>query len=146
MTFFSLSAVLVKSVNINIHPFSTTLGALYLSIPLFFIAWLFLDGQLNSAQWSIQSLSAIVYLGVFGSLIGFLAYFFILQKLSATTVAMITLITPSIAISLGAMVNNEPIGQNVLIGAGFVITGLAIYQLDNKKFFNVNKKGAKKRL
>jgi drug/metabolite transporter (DMT)-like permease len=136
MFFFSLSAVLVKSVTINIHPFATTLGALYVSVPLFFISWILLDGQLNIDQWSMRSLSAIVYLGVFGSLIGFFAYFFILQKLRATTVAMVTLITPTIAISLGAIANNEPIGQNVLIGASFVITGLAIYQLDGKSFFN----------
>ena len=45
MLFFSLSAVLVKSVPINIHPFATTLGALYFSVPLFFISWLLLDGQ-----------------------------------------------------------------------------------------------------
>jgi drug/metabolite transporter (DMT)-like permease len=48
---------------------------------------------------------------------------------------MVTLITPTIAISLGAIVNNESISQNVIIGAFFVITGLAIYQLDGKDIF-----------
>jgi drug/metabolite transporter (DMT)-like permease len=128
MFFFSLSAVMVKSVTINIHPFATTLGALYLSVPLFFIVWLLFDGQINIEQWSIRSLSAIVYLGVFGSLIGFICYFFILQKLSATTVAMVTLMTPPTAITLGTLVNNEPISINLFIGAFFVITGLALYQ------------------
>jgi drug/metabolite transporter (DMT)-like permease len=136
MLFFSLSSVLVKSVEINIHPFATTLGALYLSVPLFFMSWVLLDGQLNIDQWSIRSISAIIYLGVFGSLIGFMAYFYILQKLKATTVALITLITPTIAISLGAIVNNEPVSQNVIIGATFVIAGLAVYQIDNKGIFN----------
>lgn len=128
MFFFSLSAVMVKSVIINIHPFATTLGALYLSVPLFFLTWLLFDGQVNIEQWSIRSLSAIVYLGLFGSLIGFICYFFILQKLSATTVAMVTLMTPPMAITLGTMVNNEPMGINLFIGAFFVIVGLALYQ------------------
>ncbi|MEI6897881.1 MAG: DMT family transporter [Psychromonas sp.] len=128
MFFFSLSAVMVKSVTINIHPFATTLGALYLSVPLFFIAWLVFDGQINVEQWSIRSLGAIIYLGLFGSLIGFICYFFILQKLSATTVAMVTLMTPPTAITLGALVNNEPIGTNLFIGVFFVIVGLALYQ------------------
>lgn len=135
MFFFSLSAVLVKSVKINIHALATTVGALYLSVPLFFISWVLFDGQLNIEQWSTRSIGAIIYLGVFGSLIGFIAYFFILQKLKATTVALITLITPTIAISLGAIINNEPVGQNVMIGAAFVICGLAIYQLDGKTIF-----------
>ncbi|WP_022941723.1 DMT family transporter [Psychromonas hadalis] len=132
MFFFSLSGVLVKSVDINIHPFATTLGALYFSVPLFFISWLLLDGELNIDQWSQRSLSAIVYLGVFGSLIGFIAYFYILQKLQATTVALVTLITPTLAISLGAIANDEPVGQHLFIGAFFVILGLAIYQCGDK--------------
>lgn len=132
MLFFSLSAVLVKSVNINIHPFATTLGALYFSVPLFFISWFIFDGQLDIAQWSVKSLGAIAYLGIFGSLIGFLGYFFILQKLSTTTVALITLMTPPIAISLGAFVNNEPVGINLYIGAFFVIIGLSIYQFGDQ--------------
>jgi len=132
MLFFSLSAVLVKSVHINIHPFATTLGALYFSIPLFFISWVLLDGQLNFEQWSLKSLSAILYLGVFGSLIGFVAYFYILQKLRATTVALVTLITPTIAITLGSLVNHEPIGLPLFIGAFFVLVGLGLYQLDGK--------------
>ena len=132
MFFFSLSAVLVKSVNINIHPFATTLGALYFSVPLFFLSWWLLDGQINTEQWSQRSLSAIVYLGVFGSLIGFLAYFYILQKLNATTVALITLITPTIAISLGSIINNEKININIIIGASFVLLGLAIYHWGGK--------------
>ena len=132
MFFFSLSSVLVKSVTINIHPFSTTLGALYIAVPLFFISWFLFDGQINSELWSVKSLNAIIYLGVFGSLFGFIAYFFILQKLKATSVALITLITPSIAVSLGAMVNNETITLNLIIGVAFVISGLTIYQLDGK--------------
>lgn len=132
MFFFSLSAVMVKSININIHPFATTLGALCFSVPLFFICWLIFDGELNIEQWSSRSIGAIVYLGVFGSLIGFICYFFILQKLNATTVALVTLMTPPTAITLGAVMNNEPVGTNLFIGTFLVIIGLAIYQRGGK--------------
>lgn len=129
MLFFSLSAVMVKSVNINIHPFATTLGALCFSVPLFFICWLLFGAEINSEQWSMRSIGAIIYLGIFASLIGFLGYFYILQKLNATTVALITLMTPPLAITLGALINNEPVGPNLFIGAFFVIVGLALYQV-----------------
>ena len=133
MFFFSLSAVMVKSVDINIHPFATTVGALCFSVPLYFISWLVLDGELNIEQWSARSLNAIVYLGVFGSLIGFICYYFILQKLNASTVALVTLMTPPTAVTLGALVNNEPVGTNLYIGAFFVIAGLALYQRGGRK-------------
>lgn len=131
--FFSLSAVMVKSVHINIHPFATTLGALSCALPLFFISWLLLDGELNVEQWSMRSISAIIYMGIFASLIGFLGYFYILQKLNATTVALVTLMTPPLAVTLGALVNDEPVGTNLYIGAFFVMVGLTLYQLGGKK-------------
>jgi len=124
---FSLSSVLVKSVSLAIHPMATTVGALTLSIPLFLINWLILDGSLDTTQWELRSIWATLYLGIFGSLIGFVAYFFVLQRLTASTVALITLITPVIALSLGAMLNNEMIHSQLIWGALLVISGLAIY-------------------
>lgn len=124
---FSLSGVLVKSVSLPIHPMATTVGALALSIPLFFVNWLVLDGTIETSQWEMRSIWSTIYLGVFGSLIGFFAYFFVLQRLTASTVALITLITPIIALSLGAMLNNEVLHSKLIIGALLVILGLAIY-------------------
>ena len=134
---FSLSGVLVKSISLAIHPLSTTVGALIVSLPLFIVNWLLIDGSINISDWQFRSVWATLYLGVFGSLIGFFAYFFVLQKLTASTVALITLITPIIALSLGAVFNDEIITNKILLGASFVILGLAIYhwgELLVKKF------------
>jgi len=124
---FSLSGVLVKSVSLAIHPLSTTIGALIVSLPLFIVNWLLLDGTLDIGNWQFRSIWSTIYLGVFGSLIGFFAYFFVLQKLTASTVTLITLITPVMALSLGVMLNDEVITNKILLGASLVILGLAIY-------------------
>ena len=124
---FSLSGVLVKSVSLAIHPMATTVGALTLSLPLFILNWLLLDGSIDTSQWQLRSIWATVYLGIFGSLIGFFAYFFVLQRLTASTVALITLITPVIALTLGVVLNNEVIHTTLIIGALLVISGLALY-------------------
>ncbi|MCW8832843.1 MAG: DMT family transporter, partial [Colwellia sp.] len=114
---FSLSGVLVKSISLAIHPMATTVGSLLIATPLFFITWLLLDGTLDIDNWQAKSIWATLYLGVFGSLIGFFAYFYVLQRLTASTVTLITLITPIIALSLGAMLNNEELDSKILIGA-----------------------------
>ncbi|MCJ8295573.1 MAG: DMT family transporter [Colwellia sp.] len=125
--FFSLSGVLVKSVSIAIHPLATTVGALTVATPMFLLSWLVLDGTLPVELWQERSIWATVYLGVFGSLIGFYAYFTVLQKLSASSVTLITLITPVIALSLGAVLNGEVINDKLILGAFMVLFGLAIY-------------------
>ncbi|PKF56671.1 EamA family transporter [Alteromonadales bacterium alter-6D02] len=134
MCFFSLSSVLVKSVTISIHPLATTIGALYCSLPFFALTWLITDGSFNTEQWTSQSIAAIVYLGIFGSLIGFIAYFFVLQKLDTSTVALITLIAPVFAVTLGVLLNGESISYSLLIGAGCIMLGLSIYNWGEKLF------------
>jgi drug/metabolite transporter (DMT)-like permease len=124
---FSLSGVLVKSISLAIHPLATTVGALIISLPLFVANWLLLDGSLDISHWELRSVWATIYLGVFGSLIGFFAYFFVLQKLTPSTVALITLVTPVIALSLGVLFNDEVINNKILVGAFLVILGLAVY-------------------
>ena len=125
--FFSLSGVLVKSVSIAIHPLATTVGALTVATPLFLVSWLVLDGTVPVETWQVKSIWATLYLGVFGSLIGFYAYFTVLQKLSASSVTLITLVTPVIALSLGAVLNGEVINDKLILGAFMVLFGLAIY-------------------
>lgn len=138
--FFSLSGVLVKSVDITIHPLATTVGALSYSVPMFALIWFCFDGTLPVEQWHARSIWAIIYLGVFGSLIGFLAYFFVLQRLAPSTVALVTMITPMFAIYLGALLNNEPITLTLIIGALLVLSGLGLYQFGAGSLDNLKKK------
>lgn len=133
--FFSLSGVLVKSVQIEINPAATTVGTLLLSLPLFTLVWWFSDGVVNTGAWSHKSLYAITYLAVFGSFIGFFAYYYVLQHLAASTVALITMITPVIALGLGHLLNDEAITANLVIGSFCVIVGLALYQSSLRHLF-----------
>ncbi|MEP2302096.1 MAG: DMT family transporter, partial [Kangiellaceae bacterium] len=119
--FFSLSGVLVKSVKLDINPLSTTIGALTLTLPGFIAVWLIFDGSLSVEQWQSRAVYSILYLGVFGSLIGFVGYYYILQKLEASTVALVTLMTPVIAMIFGAVFNQEVITDKILIGAVLVM-------------------------
>lgn len=138
--FFSLSGVLVKSISLAIHPLATTIGALSVATPLFFMAWLVLDGSVDISQWQAKSVWATIYLGVFGSLLGFYAYFTVLQKLSASTVTLITLVTPVIALSLGAWLNNEALHYELVLGAFLVLLGLALYHWGDVLFRYIKRK------
>jgi drug/metabolite transporter (DMT)-like permease len=74
-------------------------------------------------------------LAIFGSLLGFLAYFHVLQRLPASTVALTTLITPIFAISLGALLNNEVLTTPLLIGGVMILLSLFLYQFGDKYLF-----------
>lgn len=142
---FSLSGVLIKTIKINIHPIASTVGALAFSTPIFALAWLIFDGTLPIETWQQRSLWSILYLGVFGSLIGFIAYFYILQNLKASTVSLVTLITPVFAMMLGARLNGETITDALVIGAIFVISGLGLYQFGETTLDSIKRGRMKKK-
>ncbi len=124
---YSLGGVLVQREQYHAHPLSITVGTLISASPLFLLAWFFLDGQIPQLDWQSHSPWAVVYLSVFGSLIGFAAYFFIVRTLGATAVAMVTLITPVLALILGTTLNNEHVSLQMILGTGCVLAGLLIY-------------------
>jgi drug/metabolite transporter (DMT)-like permease len=71
---------------------------------------------------------AIVYLGVFGSVLGFALYYYIIKHMEAGKVALITLVTPVLALLLGSWLNGESVPLRVWLGAGCITLGLALHQ------------------
>ncbi len=130
---FSISGILVKREHahhesMEIHPFATALGAIVMSIPAYGLAWLLLEqGELHAENWETRSILAVVYLAVFGSLIGFFSYYYVLKYLATTTVALITLITPVFALAMGHLFNQEQLESSLISGSALVITGLGVY-------------------
>ena len=105
----------------------TTTGSLLVSTPLFLATWALGDGAWPSeiaprAAWSI------LYLGVLGSALGFILYYHVLARMAASRVALITLITPVLALVLGHFANGEPIGAREVAGTAIILAGLALYQ------------------
>ena len=76
----------------------------------------------------LRALSSIVYLGVMGSVVGFVSYYFLLARLQTSTVALITLITPVTALWVGYAFNSESLGVMVVTGSSFVLFGLIVHQ------------------
>lgn len=128
-TFQSLSAVMIKYWRAPIAPVALATGALWLAVPCYTFIWIFMGTPIQPVV-DVQSIGAIVYLALFGSVIGFVTYFFLIQKISAHNVAMVSLITPAFAMAIGHMVNNELWQPTELVGAAFIFFGLSIFQLN----------------
>lgn len=136
---FSLSSVLVKGVKIDLHPLSTTVGSLIVSLPVYLLAWLLLDGEVNYDQWQPRAVWSVIYMGIFASLLGFLAYFYILQKLETSTVALVTMLTPVVSMTLGILLNNERFSMTLLVGGVLIMIGLGVFQFGNRFFAKYNR-------
>src|SRR6266403_173384 len=71
-----------------------------------------LSGEVSALHWSAisaRSWAAMAYLIVFGSMVGFTAYIYILKKSTATRVATYAFVNPVVALFLGWLLIGEPI-------------------------------------
>lgn len=124
---YSGSLVALKRIDDRSPPLATTAGTLLVAMPLFILAWWLADGQWPQ-DVPPRASAAIVYLGVFGSVLGFALYYYVIKHLEAGKVALITLITPVIALLLGHVINGEVVGARVWAGTALISLGLALHQ------------------
>jgi drug/metabolite transporter (DMT)-like permease len=118
--------VAVKRLQAEIPAMAQTTGALAVTVPLSGLSLLLLGTW--PAQVPVRTALAMLYLGVFGSAIGFSLYYYLIRQLEAGRVALITLITPVTALLLGMAFNAEHLTLHIAAGAGLILLGLGLYE------------------
>jgi len=78
-------------------------------------------GRTNVESFSIRSLVAVAYLTVFGSIIAFTAYTWLLANVPVSTVGTYAYVNPIVAVALGAVILSEPITPRTLIATAIII-------------------------
>jgi drug/metabolite transporter (DMT)-like permease len=127
VTLSSARLVWVKRIGDDSPPLATTAGILAVSLPLFGLVWWLTDGHVPVAM-PARTGAAIVYLGVFGSVLGFALYYYVVKHLETGKVALITLVTPVMALLLGSLLNGESVGARVWAGTALIGVGLSLHQ------------------
>lgn len=69
---------------------------------------------------------AVVWLGILGSGLAYLAFFRLLAHWGATRTALVAYLLPVVGIVLGALVLSEQVDARILAGTGLVIGGVAL--------------------
>ncbi|HYP67025.1 MAG TPA: DMT family transporter [Thiobacillaceae bacterium] len=118
--------VAVKRVEADISAMAQTTGALAVTVLLSGLSLLLLGAW--PTQVPVRSVLAMLYLGVFGSAIGFSLYYYLIKQLEAGRVALITLITPATALFLGMALNGERLSLRIVAGSALILLGLLLYE------------------
>ena len=78
-------------------------------------------GRTNVEAFSLRSLLALAYLIVFGSLVAFTAFTWLLANVPVSTVGTYAYVNPIVAVALGAVILSEPITPRTLIASAIII-------------------------
>ena len=83
-------------------------------------------GRIDVAAISLPSLLGLLYLIVFGSLVAFSAYVWLLKVAPITLVGTYAYVNPVVAVFLGWALLSEPITSMTLVAAGVIVVAVAI--------------------
>lgn len=89
-------------------------------------------GAWNPAAVSAESVAGFAYLVVFGSLMGFTAYIWLLGNTTAARVSTYAYVNPVVAVLLGWWLADEPLTPRVLLAAGVIVAAVAVITLGRR--------------
>ena len=100
-------------------------------IMLFISSMVFGEKWISPLEWTTPVLWSMILLIVFGSIIAFTAFNFLLKEVSPEKVATSTYVNPIIAMVLGWYVLNEQITTQSIVAAVVLLTG--VYFINTKR-------------
>jgi len=72
------------------------------------------------------SVGALLYLVVFGSAVTFTVYYWLLARVKATQVALMSYLIPIVAVAVGAVLFDEPLRPRLVAGSALVLAGVVL--------------------
>ena len=88
-----------------------------------------LMGEASNIHLTGKGLGALAYLILFGSILGYSSYIYILQRWPASKAGTYAYINPVVGVILGAVILGEPVSPNVFISAIIILGGVLLVQL-----------------
>ena len=82
--------------------------------------------RLNLANASWKSLAAFIYLAVFGSLVAFTAYSWLLRNVTTARAATYAYVNPVVAVLLGWLFASEPVTGRMIIAAAIIVGSVVL--------------------
>jgi drug/metabolite transporter (DMT)-like permease len=120
------AGVLIKSKGTHIDP--AVLAGVQMafgSVPLL-VGGAALEGNPLLFHWTPVAFASLAYLTVVGSVIAFLAYYWLIRNIEVTRVLLIPLITPLVAVGLGVVFLGEHVGWGTAVGGAAILGGVGM--------------------
>jgi drug/metabolite transporter (DMT)-like permease len=88
--------------------------------------------RVDPSAFSARSILALLYLVVFGSIVAFSAYVWLLRVSTPARVSTYAYVNPVVAVFLGWLLADEALTVRMLIAAAVIVSGVALITLAPK--------------
>jgi drug/metabolite transporter (DMT)-like permease len=137
------ASILVKAKGGGMHPAALVFGQMICGLPLIIIYSLIAEGNPLTFNWSWRAVICILYLTVLGTIAAFWLYYWLLSRIESTKAMMISLVTPLIAVVIGAVTIGERLPPQTAVGGLLIISsiGLIVFRRTLKPQINTDEHG-----
>ena len=117
----ALGYVIVKRHGTHLSPIQLTTSQMMVGlVPLLALALTF-EGNPLAVRWTPRAIAALLYLALAGSVTAFWLNYWLLKRIGATRVLVMSLVEPLIAVVLGAVVLHEALPPGTLLGGAGIL-------------------------
>ena len=120
------ASILVKAKAGAIHPAALACTQMICGLPAVMIYSLMREGNPFTFHWSWRALGCVLYLSILGTVAAFWLYYWLLSKIESTKAMMISLVTPLLAVIIGAIVLGERLPPQTGVGGLLIIAGIGL--------------------
>ena len=117
----------VKQINAPLNPMSQATGSLVISSLASMLMLPFIWNEMPTQLPGMKTVIGFVFTMLMSSIVAMLCYFWLIKRLNASTVSLTNVMTPVIALALGALLNQEHISFNAILGIAVVMGGIVMY-------------------
>ena len=121
---YAFAGVFAKQFTLDYPILKSTAAMLLCSALITFCVTLWFEGWPQLAQ-SAEVWGALGFMSLVGTALAFVLYYFLIGRMGATGVSLVTFIAPPIAIFLSWLVLNEQLALNAYVGMLLIFIGLA---------------------
>lgn len=129
----ALSLVLIKKYGKDVNPFHLNIGGMAIGVVVLLLIAIVAE-DISKIKFDFIGIGSILYLGIFGSVVAFSIYFWMLKRVEAVYLSLLAFVTPILAVILGGIVLNEKLDLHIFQGASLVLAGILIS--NGKQFIN----------
>lgn len=94
----------------------------------------YITPTISISAWSLRSVLAMLYLAIFGSVVGYVAFSYLITQLPSTKVVVLSYINLVVALFLGWLILDEIITSRIIMATILIISGVIVvnYKKQNK--------------
>ena len=120
------ASILVKAKAGGIHPASLLFGQMACGLPFILTYSFSVEGSPATFQWSFVAVGSVLYLSLVGTVAAFWLYYWLLSRIESTKAMMISLVTPLLAVVIGAVTVGETLPPQTFAGGLMIIGSIGL--------------------